>query len=194
MSAQRQLFASLPTSAASATFSECGRYRYHLSRAWGDPTRRVLFCLLNPSIADATRPDATLRRCIGFAKSWGFGALDVVNLFAWVSTDPDGLLDAEDPVGPLNDAAIVRTARGASIVVAGWGANATRLGQTERARRVMALLADRRVTNGGLHAFAWTGDNEPAHPLRLRKTLKPQPITAHAGHETWVAETLRRLG
>ena len=62
--------------------------------------------MLNPSRADEERNDATIRRCIGFAGDWDFGILEVVNLFALMSTDPAALLKAKDPVGPDNDAAI----------------------------------------------------------------------------------------
>jgi hypothetical protein len=81
-----------------ATLSDCGRYRYRLWRRWADgPT--VLFVMLNPSTADADVDDPTIRRCIGFARSWGAGALEVVNLYAWRATQPAELKAAVGPVG-----------------------------------------------------------------------------------------------
>ncbi len=82
-----------------ADFSPDRKYRYVLRRKIGSSARRVVFIMLNPSIADEVRTDPTVRRCVGFARRWGFGALEVVNLFALVSTDPNGLQDADDPVG-----------------------------------------------------------------------------------------------
>ena len=84
----------------SAIFSGDRRYRYLLIRRVGTSQSRVLFIMLNPSAADEVRDDPTIRRCIGFARDWGFGLLEVVNLFALMSTNPKTLLDAEDPVGP----------------------------------------------------------------------------------------------
>jgi hypothetical protein len=73
---------------AGATFSKDRRYRYRLWRSWGDPELRCVFVGLNPSTADESNDDPTIRKCVGFAKLWGFGAVDVVNLFAFRSTDP----------------------------------------------------------------------------------------------------------
>ena len=64
-----------------ALFSRDRTYRYRLGPRWGDGAA-VCFVLLNPSIADATKDDATVRRCIGFARSLGYGVLEVVNLYA----------------------------------------------------------------------------------------------------------------
>jgi len=108
-----------------ATFSPDGLYRYHLWRLWGDREHRCVFVGLNPSTADAARDDPTIRKCAGFAKRWGFGAVDVVNVFAWRSTKPVGILRAADPVGPDNDEAIAHVLEGASRVV--WvGVNTAR--------------------------------------------------------------------
>ena len=76
----------------SAMISPDGLYRYWLQRETGiDNDKIMLFVMLNPSVADAVENDPTIRRCIGYAKREGFGMLEVVNLFAFISTDPDGL-------------------------------------------------------------------------------------------------------
>ena len=85
-----------------ALFSRDRRFRYRLGRRWGDGAA-VCFVLLNPSTADETREDPTVRRCIGFARSLGYGALEVVNLYAYVATDPAELRRAGYPVGRYND-------------------------------------------------------------------------------------------
>ena len=71
-----------------ADFSECGRYRYKLWRTWDDVRPVVMFIMLNPSTADATADDPTIRRCIGFAHDWGYGGVRVGNLFAWRTPYP----------------------------------------------------------------------------------------------------------
>lgn len=185
--------ASLPgidvRSTSTAILSPCGRYRYALARAWGDTTKRCLFVMLNPSTADAEQDDPTIRRCIGFARDWGYGALDVCNLFAWRSTKPRGLLGVDDPIGPDNDQILVRVARNASLIVAAWGANVTALKLDVRAQDVLALLAAIAKPRE-VHAISFTKDDEPAHPLMLPASLKPFPIHAWAGSEAFVARIL----
>lgn len=87
-----------------AAFSRCGRYRWWLRRRWRQEAPALLFIGLNPSSADRRRDDPTLRRLIGFAASWGYGAVEVVNLFAWISADPAELRRVVEPVGARNDA------------------------------------------------------------------------------------------
>src|SRR4029078_1544091 len=88
---------------ADAIFSRCRQYRYVLRRAWRNDLPEVLFIALNPSTADEASDDATVRRCIGFARDWGFGALAIANLFAFRSSNPLSLRCATDPIGPRND-------------------------------------------------------------------------------------------
>ena len=87
----------------SATFSECRRYRYSLSRVWEWSDFQAVFVGLNPSTADESNDDPTIRRCIGFAKDWGFGGILMLNLFAFRATKPEDMKLADDPVGPDND-------------------------------------------------------------------------------------------
>lgn len=74
-----------------AAFSPCGRYRWWLERLWEPGGSRLLFIGLNPSHADHRRDDPTLRRLVAFAAGWGYGSLEVLNLFALVSPDPAAL-------------------------------------------------------------------------------------------------------
>ena len=78
---------------ASAEISPDGRYRYSLSRQMKRGTRAVLFIGLNPSMADGVSDDPTLRRCVGFARSWDFDWLLMGNLHALRSTRPKAAVD-----------------------------------------------------------------------------------------------------
>jgi hypothetical protein len=154
-----------------ASFSPCRLYRYALWRVWGalpDEVDRgyVLFIGLNPSTADETNDDATIRRCIAFAKAWGYSGLCMANLFAFRATDPADMLAAADPVGPENDDWLQRLACGASRVVAAWGVHGTHMG---RAARVKEFIPN-------MHYLRLTKDGHPGHPLYLPKTLTPLPF------------------
>ena len=154
----------------SATFSDDRRYRYLLRRCVGTSQSRVLFIMLNPSAADEERNDPTIRRCIGFARDWGFGLLEVVNLFALMSTDPKGLLDAEDPVGPDNEATIQAALQRADKVILAWGNHGSH--HKERAAHVtrMALYVSTP------HHLGLTKLGFPRHPLLLPRDTAPSPL------------------
>lgn len=112
----------------SAIISECGKYRYVLQRhipgvvRW---VRPILFIMLNPSTADDSIDDPTIRRCLSFAKREGCTDLTVVNLFALRATDPTKLMKAVDPVGPQNDQYLrseIQRHQHSPVVLA-WGAH-----------------------------------------------------------------------
>ncbi len=104
-----------------ATFDPTGVYRYRLWREWDPALPTVAFIMLNPSTADATYDDPTIRRCIGFARSWGFGRLEVANLFAYRATRLADLRAAPDPVGPCNTEHLAAACAKAGLVIAAWG-------------------------------------------------------------------------
>jgi hypothetical protein len=100
-----------------AVISDCQQYRYSLTRVWAENAPRACFIMLNPSIADATINDPTIRRCIGFAIEMGCGSLEVVNLFAFRATDPKAMKQADDPIGPENDRYLIEAAQCAAQVI-----------------------------------------------------------------------------
>jgi hypothetical protein len=143
-----------------ATFDPTGVYRYHLWRVWDEDAPRVAFVMLNPSTADARQDDPTLRRCLGFARAWGYGTLDVVNLFALRATDPNALRHALDPIGPDNDIYIQDVTRRADLVVAAWGNRGI---LHNRDRQIGRLLAGLPILCLGL-----TDQGHPRHPLYVK--------------------------
>ncbi len=153
--------------AASATFSADRVFRYTLTRTW-DPDRPVVnFLMLNPSTADAFALDPTNRRCVGFAQSWGYGAIVTTNIFALRSTDPLGLRSVPDPIGDLNDEAILDAARTADLVVAAWGNHGAFL---DRGAQVAGILHAEGLP---LHHLRLTGAGHPGHPLYVAATTQP---------------------
>lgn len=153
-----------------ATFTECGRWRYRLWRAWDESLPRCVFVMLNPSVANAVSLDPTVRRCVTFAKKWGCGSLDVVNIFAWVDGDPKGLLSSPDPVGPDNDRHIIQAARGAKFVISAWSGWASLHG---RGAHVELLLRRHGIP---LWCLGKTGDGHPRHPLYMKGDAVPVPF------------------
>ncbi len=152
---------------ATATFSADRTHRYLLTRTWDAASPTVNFLMLNPSTADAFTLDPTNRRCMGFARDWGYGSVTVTNIFGFRSTDPKGLRSAADPVGPENDAAILDAASGAQLVIAAWGVHGELF---DRGRQVGALLADTGVV---LHALRLTKAGHPGHPLYVSADSEP---------------------
>jgi hypothetical protein len=123
--------------------------------------------MLNPSTADETTLDPSCTRARSYAELWGFAMLLVTNLFAWRATDPEEMKRSRDPVGRRNDAAILRAAREAGVVVCAWGNHGAHLG---RAGKVVARLRSAGVR---LHFLKINGTGQPAHPLYLPGSLKP---------------------
>lgn len=148
-----------------ATFSPDRVYRYDLWRTWLCGEGYAMFVGLNPSTADETQDDPTIRRCVAFAKAWGYAGLCMTNLFAYRATDPQEMKRAPKPVGPDNDATLLRHASAAGVVIAAWGAHGAHLNRAQMVRETLPAL----------HYLRLTKDGHPGHPLYLPKTLVPQP-------------------
>jgi len=116
----------IPAVISGANFSDDGRHRYSLYRCWDPSTESLPFIMCNPSTADASTDDPTIRRCVGFAKSHGYGGIIVRNLYAWRATSPKDLNAArragEDIIGPENAEWLAGLLPLARPVVAAWGA------------------------------------------------------------------------
>ena len=148
-----------------AIISECGRYRYVLTRGLNTPLRHVkpvLFIMLNPSTADAIEDDPTIRRCIYFAEREGCTSLAVVNLFALRATNPNDLMVAENPEGAENNFHIAEQVKKhrLGLIIAAWGSN-----------KFARFRADFVCKNfGPFLCLGRTKNGSPRHPLYLAKT------------------------
>jgi len=134
-----------------------------LKREWEHGLPGVLFIALNPSTADGEQDDPTVRRCIGFSQSWGFGKLAIVNLFALRSKDPALLSVEPDPIGPENDRWIMELANEFTMTIAAWGGHAAVKGRATDVLRKLLRVHHLGLTNAG----------HPKHPLYLPKTIRP---------------------
>lgn len=146
-----------------ALLSPCRTYRYDLWRTWSDGEGYAMFVGLNPSTADEIEDDPTIRRCIAYAKAWGYAGLCMTNLFAFRATQPAEMMRASDPIGPLNDDVLRNRAQAAGVIVAAWGVHGTFGGRHQAIRTVLPKL----------HYLRLTKDGYPGHPLYLPKSLVP---------------------
>ncbi len=153
-----------------ATISEDGRYRYTLYRAWKPEKESdaVMFVMLNPSTADGTVDDPTIRRCIGFANRLGHGRLYVGNLFAYRATKPEELKAAEDPVGPENMKYLRLMAEDSTRIICAWG------GSVPAKLSPLALGAAEMIAGYAdqLYCLGKTSKGAPRHPLYLRNSVE----------------------
>lgn len=147
-------------------FSADRRYRYTLWRRWRSGDRFVQFIGLNPSTADETEDDPTIRRLIGFAKQLDFPALCMTNLFAFRATDPREMRAAPDPTGLENDNWLVRIAAEAELIVCCWGAGGKFM---QRGISVASRLGREQCV---LKCFGRTKSGDPRHPLYLPKSAE----------------------
>ena len=154
--------------------SRCKRYRYSLERSWDSGTGTVVFIGLNPSTADHKQDDPTIRRCVGFAKSWGFQSMVIVNLFAFRATMPKDLKLAANPIGPNNNYWLKKTIKSADLAVACWGNHGSFL---ERDKTVIMWFSQ-------LHCIVLNKSLHPAHPLYLKANLTPIPLQQPYRHNT----------
>lgn len=122
--------------------------------------------MLNPSTADTTIDDPTIRRCMRFARDSNFSGIVVGNLFAWRATDPAELKSVDNPVGPDNDSALSAIFAAAPIIVCAWGGNAF----GGRDAQVLAMIQGAGKIP---HCLKMTKTGHPAHPLYLSAALRP---------------------
>ncbi|MEJ2043677.1 MAG: DUF1643 domain-containing protein [Reinekea sp.] len=147
-----------------AEFSEDRKYRYSLSRIWDREKGFVTFIGLNPSTADETEDDPTIRRCINYAKSWGYGGIHMVNLFAFRATDPKIMKKETNPVGPLNDLWITKQFLESKITIAAWG---------NHGKHMRRDIHVKKILDGSLFCLEKSKYGNPKHPLYLKKDLTP---------------------
>ena len=148
------------------------RYRYWLHRDLAERgDKGLVFVMLNPSTANATEDDPTIRRCMDFGRSWGFRELTVVNLFALRATDPAVLRrHGIEAIGERNDELLVwlRRSPATTCMVAAWGNHGTHLGRDAAVLPIIQPAMALKTTRQGC----------PAHPLYLPKSVQPSPFEA----------------
>jgi hypothetical protein len=146
-----------------AKISEDRKYRYLLWRIWDKEKPSIMFVGLTPTTADANNDDPTIRRCIRFAKDWGYGRLYMTNLFAYRATKPTDLKLEAEPIGPDNDYYLKSTAAKVSKTIFAWGTHGD-----YKNRNIDVITM---INNG--YCIAITKHGHPKHPLYISSDTKP---------------------
>ena len=150
-----------------AAYSDCGSYRYWLTRKWTRTGGLINFVMLNPSVADELKNDPTVERCERRARMLGFGGFCVTNIFAWRDTDPKAMRAATAPVGPENDQVLLEMAQSAKQVVVAWGTHGAHQG---RGPESAALL---RKNGIAMFHLGLSQKGHPRHPLYVPYSISP---------------------
>lgn len=154
--------------------SDDGKYRYKLTRflpKFG-LQGRICWIMLNPSTADETEDDPTIRRCLGFTEREGASVMTVVNLCAYRTAYPTELVgfykqtDRSSVIGEDNYAWIEREVKAADKVICAWGAGADLIANGKFAELVIDLLD---MWGIKAHALGFTKSGQPRHPLMVPK-------------------------
>ena len=154
-------------------------------RIWDETKPYALFICLNPSTADETDDDPTLRRCIEFARSWGYGGLCMGNLFAFRATQPKDLMKSSNPIGDDNDYWLKKLSKDAHVVIAGWGNHGVFLNRSEIVKKMLPNLYCLKKNKSG----------QPSHPLYLKKhsQLLVYELTDDQNNDLFELERLSNL-
>jgi hypothetical protein len=157
-----------------AVRSQCGTYRYRLVRVWDSRRPRLGVVGHCWSTTNEWVTDPTMRRCIGFARAWGYGGIDIGNLFGLQPADPRKLPPVADAVGPDNDAHLAAMCADNDLVLLAWGGHA----DPGRAHAVAQMLWHLGEHGGGsLAVLGWTDGGQPRHPLHAPKNSTPECLT-----------------
>jgi hypothetical protein len=152
-------------------------YRFALERVWDEDKPLALWIMLNPSTADAFKDDPTIGRCVSFARTYGMGAIRVVNLFAYRATSPDDLWSAAaqgvDIVGPQNRELLVGDLAGmnsmAGLTIVAWGA------QPDNHPIGLSMVEWVREHYYGAWCLGKTKSGQPKHPLYINGATPLDP-------------------
>lgn len=154
------------------------KYRYSLWCRWDATLPQVIFVMLNPSKANENQDDPTLKKCIKFAHYWRYGSLEVVNLFAYCSPDPNDLFQADEPVGLENNSYIQSATNRAHLIIVAWGASNYLQKKRDRETEVLSLISGQKTLyclelTKKEYRLGLTKKKLPRHPLYIKDSTKP---------------------
>jgi hypothetical protein len=151
-----------------AAFSDCRNYRYALWRIWNRNLPLVMFIGLNPSTANESEPDNTIRRVKSISENLGYGGFYMMNCFPIISTDPKILKDTDKTVFDqqqyfINNQKLKEVTAKCKDIIFAWG-NFKEV--QNRAKEVQLMFPNAKA----LHI---NKNGSPKHPLYCRKDIQP---------------------
>lgn len=146
---------------SSAKLSPDRKYRYWLLRVWDESKPILAVICANPSKADETVNDPTVRKIIGFGTRLGFGGILIVNVAAFRATRPQDCYNALEPIGAENTVEYLHAyflEHKVERIVAAWGNVGARF--DTHCKAIKSQIPN---------LWCWgTNDNgSPRHPLML---------------------------
>lgn len=147
-----------------AEFSNDNKHRYCLWRIWNSTRPLVMFIGLNPSTANASRDDATVRRLITITGNLGYGGFYIMNCWTYISTDPAQL--KLNPMNEeINDNNLIIVASKCKDVIFAYG-NFKIVSETGRDKELKKMFPDALA----LHI---NKNGSPKHPLYCKSDIQP---------------------
>ena len=144
-----------------AEFSNSRKYRYALWRIWDDKKPMIMFIGLNPSTANESDDDPTIRRVKRFAYDWGYGGVYMCNCFSYISTNPNYLKDFNTTV--TDNAWIYLFAAKCAAKVFAWGNFKI---AEERGKELSGFFPE-------ALCLGKNKNGSPKHPLYIAANTKP---------------------
>lgn len=154
----------------SAVLSPCGLYRFRLERAVQNEGVATALIGVNPSTADATVNDATIRKDIGFGMVNGWRKIIKGNVFPFRATDVKELRSVADHRLDENAGHLLRIAADADILIPCWGSREKL--PRELHKQLGWTLELLRTTGKPILHFGLTASGDPRHPLMLGYATK----------------------
>tara|TARA_B100000073_G_scaffold83664_1_gene64275 strand:- start:199 stop:651 length:453 start_codon:yes stop_codon:yes gene_type:complete len=141
-----------------AEFSIDKKERYSLKREWDKSKNKILYIMLNPSLADDKNDDPTIRRLISFTKKYNYGGFLVGNIFTTITPNPKEI-DKSKGISDKNFEKLLKLINKVDQIVYAWGDN------IEEPQLLKELVLNPKCFGKNLNG-------SPKHPLYLPSETK----------------------
>lgn len=127
-----------------ATFSEDKKYRYMLTKIWDKDKPNAVMIGINPSKATPLKSDNTATNAANYFVEEGFGSMTIVNLYSYMCTDPDELINSLSNFESLNNEYIKKACDNAKLIIVAWGHGKNKYnGRKDVVRKILMNYKDK---------------------------------------------------